>query len=160
MMLPSNGQYFIAGALIIVYFLLRLNISPRVTARVNPRSYLLVVFFALVSVNLYVHQKKVEMGYGSDYVSSVEQSLEELRKALPAGQRVGFISDHRIHDVSSLARFFLASSSVAPSVVEDGTAPDLVIVSMNRFDPKLIPDHLVLVRDFGHGVMLFRKRQE
>ena len=57
-------------------------------------------------------------------------------------------------------RYFGTQYAIAPRVLEEGTVPNWVIVNAVVYDPRLIPDGMVLVRDFGDGLMLFRREKE
>ena len=138
---------------------MKLNIFLKSGTKGRARSYLLVLFCGLAALNIYIYQVRVQEGYGVDSVSPSEMLLQQLRQELPRGGRVGFISDgKKAASVSSVERYLLTQYAVAPIVVEEGTSADLVIVNVQKFDPEPIPADLVLVRDFGSGLMLFRKR--
>ncbi len=79
---------------------------------------------------------------------------------LPEGTRVGYISDIKKSDRRAwLVRYFGTKYAIAPRVLEEGTDPNWLIVNAVAYDPRLIPDGMVLVRDFGDGLMLFRRRK-
>ena len=45
-------------------------------------------------------------------------------------------------------------------IVERDTAPMFVIGNFQRLGAPAVPEHLLLVQDFGNGLMLFRKGRE
>jgi hypothetical protein len=141
-----------------VYFVLKLNVFPVIGGREHARGYLVALFCGVAALNLYVYHDQVRRGYEDDLVSPTEKLLQELHKDLPLGGHVGFIGDGKKRPPhSSMERFFLTQYEMAPIVVEEGTAADFVIVNVEKFSPGLIPDNLILVRDFGSGLMLFGK---
>ena len=88
------------------------------------------------------------------------QTLRDLNQVLPEGTRVGYISEIKKSDRRAwLLRYFSTQYAVAPRVLEDGTAPNWLIVNAVTYDRHLIPDGMVLVRDFGDGMMLFRREE-
>jgi hypothetical protein len=95
------------------------------------RGYLIALFCGLAALNMYVYRQRIEAGYTVDYVSSSEKLLQELRRDLPPGGRVGFISDtKRSASAASQERYLLPQYAGAPVIVEEGTDADLVIVNV------------------------------
>jgi hypothetical protein len=89
------------------------------------------------------------------------ETLRNVSQVLPEGTRVGYISDINKTDRRAwLVRYFGAKYAIAPSVLEEGTDPHWVLVNAAAYDSRLIPDGMVLVRDFGNGLMLFRRKEE
>ena len=102
---------------------------------------------------------RIQRGHSRDKVLYAE-TLRNLSQALPEGTRVGYISDIKQSDRRAwLVRYFSTQYAVAPRVLEDGTAPNWLIVNAVAYDRHLIPDGMVLVRDFGDGMMLFRREK-
>jgi hypothetical protein len=160
-MLSTNGEYIIVGALFMVYFALKLNLFPKISRRLNPRGFLIVFFCAIALLNLHVYNGTIKRDRRMDWISATEKSLRDLDELLPETQRVGFITDIKKSDYFDwLERLFLTQYALAPRIVEEGTAPDWVIVNVTEYCPELIPADLVLVRDFGEGLMLFRRRNQ
>lgn len=86
-----------------------------------------------------------------------ERRFEVLRRELAGRQRVGYITDpESVADGGP--PYFRAQLALAPIVVELGTSPDLVVGNFLAGVHPSIPRELVLVRDFGDGVMLFQRR--
>ena len=88
-------------------------------------------------------------------------TLEPLRRELPAHGTVGYQSDldDALADREEVKRFYLTQYAVAPVVVVPDTRRNLVIG--NYGDPSRCrlcrsPD-FVVAKDFGNGLMLFRK---
>jgi len=159
-LLPTNGEYLIVSVLFAVYLALRLNIVPRIGGRRNSEIFLLVFLCGAISVNIGVHYRTVQRGYSRDKVLYAE-TLRSLSQVLPEGTRVGYVSDIKRSDRNAwLVRYFGTKYAVAPWVLEEGTVPNWVIVNAAVYDPRLIPDGMVLVRDFGEGLRLFRRKEE
>jgi hypothetical protein len=160
-MFSANGEYIIVGALFMVYFALKLKLFPGISHRLNPRDILIVFFCAIALLNLHVYNENIKRNHRMDLVSASEKSLRDLAELLPETQRVGFITDiKKPYYAHRLERLFLTRYALAPRIVEEGTAPDWVVVNATEYCPELIPADLVLVRDFGEGLMLFRRRNQ
>ena len=159
-LLPTNGEYLIVSVLFAVYLALRLNIIPRIGGRQNSQIFLLVFLCGAISVNIGVHYRTVQRGHSVDKVLYAE-TLRNVSEVLPEGTRVGYISDIKQSDRRAwLVRYFGTKYAVVPWVLEEGTVPNWVIVNAAAHDPRLIPDGMVLVRDFGDGLRLFRRKEE
>jgi hypothetical protein len=121
-----------------------------------------VIVFALWSSGLALRQALNPPPWASaqDEISRYEARFHLLRSALPPEGVVGYLSEpwRPPHDSDWLKGFFLTQYALAPLVVVDGIAPALVIGNFRSAGPaRYAPDPtLVLVRDFGNGVLLFR----
>ncbi|SRR6266851_5193114 len=94
----------------------------------------------------------------SDVAERSDQRFSELRRALPECGVVGYLGDP---GESGVADYYLTQYALAPLVVERSRDHKLVIG--NFPSPPHVPSprtetDLVLVRDFGNGVLLFAKR--
>jgi hypothetical protein len=159
--LPANVEYIVFGVLFILYIVLRLNLLGAAISTRTSRTYLLLLFCGVALLNLRVHQNTIREGFGVDLVSTTEQSFQALHESIPNVRRVGFITDvSKRARADWLTRYLRTQYALAPRVLEDGAAPEWVIVNAVRFKPSLVPTDLVLVRDFGNGLMLFHRRAE
>jgi hypothetical protein len=159
-LLPTNGEYVIVSVLFAAYLALRLNIIPKVGGQRNSQIFLLVFLCGAIALNIGVHYRTVQRGYSVDKVLYAE-TLRNVSQVLPEGTRVGYISDIKKSDKRAwLVRYFGTKYAITPWVLEEGTDPNWVIVNAVTYDPRLIPDDMVLVRDFGDGLMLFRRKKE
>lgn len=121
-----------------------------------------VIFFALLSSGLALRQAldPPPWAVAQDEISRYEARFRLLRSALPREGIAGYLSEpwRPPHDLDWLKGFFLTQYALAPLVVVDGTAPPFVIGNFRSADPErdIADPTLVLVRDFGNGVLLFR----
>ena len=125
-----------------------------------------IVVFALVSDGQLLAKSLV------DYVrtarpSAIDQYLTRfsgIRAALPTRGVVGYIAEAKgreiLHGGDYYRKFHLAQYALAPLIMVDSPDRDLVIGNFSigtRMSP--LPG-LTLVRDYGNGVMLFRRGGE
>jgi len=114
------------------------------------------VIAAASAVNLSVFSKQVETTI-TDWTIS-EGPLRELRQLLPPDCRVGYISDEAPWTSNAATkRYYLTQYALAPLVVELGPAQEWVVGAFRTFDPGSVPPDLTVVRDFGGGLVLFRR---
>jgi hypothetical protein len=102
--------------------------------------------------------KLSEKAAASDGAERSDQRFSELRRALPEYGAVGYLGDT---SESGVADYYLAQYALAPLVVERSKDHELVIgnfPSLPHVPPSGTETDLVLVRDFGNGVLLFAKR--
>lgn len=104
---------------------------------------------------------------GEDEISAYERRLNDVRSVLPARGVVGYLGHPEPtgatpREVNAAAllhfrRYLLAQYALAPVVLIKGTAPEFVI---GNFDPGAqvpTPPGSWERRDFGDGVVLFRR---
>ena len=125
------------------------------------RAVLLALFFGLVTLNLSVLRVQVKTVIAENSAVT-EDRFRELREALPAEGPVGYISDDTTPKDGYIGTksYYLTQFAVAPIVVEAGATRDFVIGNFLKFDPHQVPRDLVIVRDFGNGLIVFRKKSE
>jgi len=90
-------------------------------------------------------------------VSRYEQRYDAMRPLLPKYGVVGYLSDR----MEPNEQYRLTVYTLIPLRLE--LSPDHEIVVGNFFDPRVGPDlarqhGLVVVRDFGHGLLLLRRK--
>lgn len=122
-----------------------------------------IVVFALVSDGQLLAKSLVDYARTSR-PSAIDQYLTrfvEIRSALPGRGVVGYVADPRgkdmLHGGDYYRKFHLAQYALAPLIMVDSPDRDLVI---GNFTPRARPPQLpgmTLVRDYGNGVMLFRR---
>ncbi len=98
---------------------------------------------------------------GDDAVTRHEQRFANLRSALPPDvSTVGYVSDPQVTkgDVAAVKEYVLTVYALAPVVV-DLKAEHRYVVGNSTAMYRRLPDnpHLIMERDFGDGVFLFRR---
>lgn len=96
---------------------------------------------------------------GEDDITAGEGRFEELRKVLPARATVGYVND-RADETEAAEAFVIARYALAPNIVVRGTWPELTVGDFRRpgaGTETLAGLDLIVVRDFGNGVMLLRR---
>jgi hypothetical protein len=124
------------------------------------------VVFALVSDGQFLVKALV------DYVrtsrpTAIEVYLSrfgEIRTALPARGVVGYVAEPKgkeiLHGGDYYRKFHLAQYALAPLIIVDSPDRPLVIGNFASGTPPPQSPGLSLVRDYGNGVMLFRRPGE
>lgn len=122
-----------------------------------------VVVFALVS-DIQFLAKAVADYVGTSRPTAIEVYLsrfDEIRAALPARGVVGYVAEPKgkeiVHGGDYYRRFHLAQYALAPVIVVDSPDRPLVIGNFASGTPPPHSSGLVLVRDYGNGVMLLRR---
>ena len=119
-----------------------------------------VIVFALLSSGLALRRALDPPPWpiAQDEISRYEARFRLLRSALLSEGVVGYFSEWPPRDFDWAKGFTLARYALAPVVVVNSTAPALVIGNFHSASPEryVTDPTLVLVRDFGDGVLLFR----
>jgi hypothetical protein len=102
-----------------------------------------------------------------DDISQYERRFEGLRSALPRRGTIGYVGSPEptpwtpgVENPTALQhfrRYLLAQYTLAPLLLVKRTDPDLVI---GNFEPGQVPpppEGFVLDKDFGNGIVLFRR---
>jgi hypothetical protein len=102
-----------------------------------------------------------------DEISTYERRFTELRAMLPARGIVGYLGVPAPTDVTPreanaaallhFRRYLLAQYTLAPVLLNESTKPEFVV---GNFDPGAAlpaPAGLRVLRDFGNGLVLFRR---
>jgi hypothetical protein len=102
-----------------------------------------------------------------DEISAYEHRFEEVRSVLPPRGVVGYLghpdptgATPRAADAAALLhfrRYLLAQYSLAPVLLIKSTEPEFVVGNFDVSAPRPTPAGLRLVRDFGDGLVLFRR---
>lgn len=128
-------------------------------ARVKAASALLALS-VLVSVVPMFLQANVTAKILPSQITLDGKRLNALRQALPAQAVVGYVSDEGGDD-GGLWDFYLAQYFLAPVLLEKGSGRELVVGNFRKpvADAEWLASRdLILVQDFGDGVMLFRRK--
>ena len=111
---------------------------------------------ALSIPNLYVYRNHVQIAITALPVT--EERFDELRRMLPARGPVGYVSDETPWTTdASTERYCFTQYAMVPFVVEVGTEHEWVIGNFKNFEPELAPRNMVVDRDFGGGLLLFKR---
>jgi hypothetical protein len=95
-----------------------------------------------------------------DSVTLFEKRFDGLKKILPTHGVLGYIYTND-SDFNNNLNFFLTQYTLTPLIIANSPNHELVVG--NFYSPeipsRIIKDnHLVCIRDFGNGVMLFKKQ--
>jgi hypothetical protein len=128
----------------------------------------LIFLFAGASTARWLHDAaRWPAGPLRDEISANDRRFERLRPELPAQGRVGYMGDPALggataRDSNTAAlqhfrRYLLAQYALAPVVLVKSTEPEFVV---GNFDPGRVappPPGFRLERDFGAGLVLYRR---
>jgi hypothetical protein len=102
-----------------------------------------------------------------DDISANERRFAALRPLLPAHGLVGYVGDPeptgatpREANAAALLhfrRYLLAQYALAPALLVESTEPELVVGNFEPGTTPAAPAGLRIVREFGHGLVLFRR---
>ena len=102
-----------------------------------------------------------------DAISANERRFAAMRPLLPAQGLVGYLSDPKPtgatpFDSNAAAlhhfrRYLLAQYALAPALLVEGTEPEFVVGNFDSGTAPIAPAGLRVVREFGDGLMLFRR---
>lgn len=95
----------------------------------------------------------------ADGITAFERRFDEVKKALPGHGVVGYVTDVDMSDTNAQAEFNLTQYTLAPLWVTESSEREWVIGSFHASAPSaqfLTSKNLILVRDFGAGLYLFR----
>lgn len=112
-----------------------------------------------------------------DEVGRHEARIRPIKESLPSRGVIGYMPDpmatdlpvnftcavpppDRLACVNHYKGFYLTRYTLAPLVLVHSTEPDLIVANFatNTVSTSIAPD-LILVRDFGEGVMLFQRQR-
>lgn len=123
---------------------------------------LVLAVFALLS-NLHFFRKAAGSDFArKDAISLYERRFEGLKGVLPPRGVVGYVSDHQARDIrfdAGSGDFYLTQYALAPLIVVYSLEPTFIVGNFRRSTPTadfLRSRNLILLKDFGNGVMLFR----
>jgi hypothetical protein len=99
----------------------------------------------------------------ADEAGELDRRLADLKAALPTHSTVGYLSlsSKGPSDSYATARFYFTEYALAPIIVVNDARRELVIADFAgapRGVPAAIPSELELVRNFGGGFALLRRR--
>ncbi len=144
------------------YNLLNSSRSSSVT-----RSFWLLLLVAIALLNI-SELKRITgsfPGASKDGAFLQDQRLQQLREMLPKAGQVGYVSDAPPFDSVKypevVTKYYMTQYALAPLVVSPGAEGEFIIG--NFHNTSLVANQtagLKLVKDFGGGLMLLRKKNE
>jgi len=101
----------------------------------------------------------------SDQVSQYQRRFESLKQALPRRGLLGYTGDtnNDLNDPPARRRYYLTQYALSPLVIANTAALPVVIGNFDDTDSAHLifkSNGLVLIKDFGNGVQLFRRRED
>jgi hypothetical protein len=129
---------------------------------------LLILLYAGVSTLRWVQRATAwPAGSAQDEITAYESRFRLLRSALPARGVVGYVGhpeptgatprDSNAAALLHFRRYLLAQYSLAPVLLIKSTDHDLIVGNFDPGSTPTAPPGFRLVRDFGDGVVLFRR---
>lgn len=143
-----------------------MTVTGWVTARGRIALALVLLYAAASAARMLYEVRRRPVPAAGDEISANDRRFERLRAELPAGGEVGYLGDPELtgaipRDSVAAAllhfrRYLLAQYALAPVVLVENTTPDLLV---GNFDPgrRPEPSGFRLVRDFGGGLLLYRR---
>jgi hypothetical protein len=95
----------------------------------------------------------------ADQIPNFLARYNELHKELPAHGEVGYLNDATPDATIRQEEYYLTQYALAPVVVVDGSAQDLVVANFHQAPNQalLSSRRLTVKHDFGAGVLLLQK---
>jgi len=126
---------------------------------------LAVLLYAAASTFKWVHLATARTG--PDQISAYEHRFDRLRRVLPSRGVVGYVGHPQLTGSSSteakaasllhFRRYLLAQYSLAPLLLIESTEPEFVVGNFEAGAIRPTPAGFRVMRDFGDGVVLFRR---
>lgn len=137
----------------------------RVSADLRKRAALVLAVGFAVASNMRFPVKRLlgDPDYvGTDVAVEHERRLADVSEALPQRGQVGYLTDLPRNVRRASCELYLTQYVLAPVLVEPGSTPVLVLLNLHEGEglPKPDTGGMILVEDFGDGVLLFRHRVE
>jgi hypothetical protein len=129
---------------------------------------LLVLLYAGASTVRWLHRGAQWPARSTqDEISTYERHFGKIRALLPGHGIVGYLSDPAPAGATPVEanaaallgfrRYLLAQYTLAPVLLVKGTQPELVVGNFGSGAAPEVPAGLRVVRDFGDGLVLFRR---
>ena len=128
---------------------------------------LLVLLYAGASTVRWVQRASEWPATAQDEISTYEHAFGELRTVLPGHGVVGYIErprpagatpgDSTSEALLRFRRYLLAQYFLAPVLLVKNTEPELVVGNFGPGPAPEMPAGLRVIRDFGDGLVLFRR---
>jgi hypothetical protein len=129
------------------------------TLRAKGGVLLVIMMCLLSSWRLLKQAGQLHPGFsGEDTQSLYDKRFDDLRKMLPKHGVVGYFGDSQT-DQPGVAHYYLTQYALAPLVVDNSIDHHFVVGNFADPNSTVPMNHdLVLVRDFGNGVILLENR--
>jgi len=147
----------------------------RLHGRYGPLAgYALIMICALYAgLSLFLEKARDFPGTGwEDPVSLHERRIEPLKSVLPPRGAVGYVTaldsekifarERSLRDVELLGHFILTQYTLAPVYVYNTPDRPLVVgnfIGSNPDDSRIARKGLVTLKDFGDGLILYRRKE-
>lgn len=124
-----------------------------------------IVFFTLfVNVSILIKSMLIESISFSELlspdISRYENRFLALRQVLPRRAVLGYISDNASNEETLTARMYIARYALAPLVIVRSLDYPLIVGNFSKTSPDIEiyrKQGLIPLRNFGNGVVLFRR---
>lgn len=129
----------------------------------------LVLLYSAASGLAWVRRAVEHRGFAQDEITAYENRFQALRRALPSSGVVGYLGDPALGSGDAeqskrtallhFRRYLLAQYALAPILLVENTDPELLIGNFEPGMPARVPPGFAMTREFGDGVVLFRRLQ-
>lgn len=129
---------------------------------------ILVLFSALLANFNLLYSKSTALKLnllGRDRITLHESRYEQLKNNLPRHGIVGYVSNLKAEDIRfdpGFGEYYFTQYALAPLVVSRSSEQSLVIgnfLPAASVTPAAVTN-MVLLQDFGNGIMLFRREEQ
>jgi hypothetical protein len=128
---------------------------------------LVLVYAGVTTVQWVTRAATARPSRGQDEISAYERRFESLRAALPARGVVGYLGHPdptgptpEMANAAALLhfrRYLLAHYALAPLLLIESTTPEFVVGNFDAGAVPPAPSGFQVVRDFGAGLVLYRR---
>ena len=150
-----------------LYFIVKYNLlrSSAWSPGVKTVAFLVLVGSTLTNLSYVQEQIGLIRNSNIHRVSQYESRLKELLPYMPATGRVGYLSNVHPSDpavpMEIVDEYFRAQYGLAPVVLVPGADEEIIIAKFtDNTDVAAMTRGLDLIKDFGGGLMLFRKHAD
>jgi len=139
--------------------------APERSSALTTAAILLTAALAVIGAVQYWDAESTYQRQSPDPYRVADQAtrLAGIRDAVPANAVLGYLTDLPTEDTPATAMFFAAQYQLAPRLLQKDQSHELVLGNFTRpadFAALGRQHGLRLERDFGNGVVLFRKEAQ
>jgi hypothetical protein len=150
----------------------KMLILSKILAKMNLKNFLLIhlvfimVIFDVLAGNVQDVIKEFRQFYNQKAESKEshhERRLEKIKDILPEHGIVGYFTNREYNTDDDTMFFYLTQYALSPLIILRGTKPQIIIADVNdsfniiEFNNKY---NCRLLKNFGDGILVFRKRTE